>query len=413
MDEYGWRHFGDIYADHEAIFQPDRQPLVSHYNNQYDALLGFGYQFLRTGDSRWWSQMDQLAVHVADIDIYHSDGDKAAYNHGLFWHTFHYVDAGMATHRTYPGVPAVPGGGPANEHNYSTGLMLHYFLTGDPLSREAVLDLAGWVLAMDDGSKSIFRWLAKGDTGLASSTASAEYHGPGRGAGHSISTLLNAHRLTGERLFLDKAEQLIARCIHPSDDIASRGLLDIETRWSYTVFLQVLGKYLDYSAERGDGGGMYAYARESLLHYARWMAAHERPYLEARADREHQVETWAAQDMRKSEAFWFAALHASGPEREQFRERAEFFFRASTSTLLRVPTRTFARAVVIMLSTGFMRAYFHRHPEAQAVPPRPGRDDFGLPQTFIPQKARAKRRLIALAGTMGALGLLSALYLAI
>ncbi len=41
VDEYGWRHFGDLYADHEAVRDPGPQPLVSHYNNQYDALAGF------------------------------------------------------------------------------------------------------------------------------------------------------------------------------------------------------------------------------------------------------------------------------------------------------------------------------------------------------------------------------------
>jgi len=34
---------------------------------------------MRTGDARWWRQMDALAAHVADIDIYHTDADKAAY----------------------------------------------------------------------------------------------------------------------------------------------------------------------------------------------------------------------------------------------------------------------------------------------------------------------------------------------
>ena len=46
--------------------------------------------------------MHELAVHVRDIDVYHTDEDKSAYNHGLFWHTVHYVDAGTSTHRSYP-----------------------------------------------------------------------------------------------------------------------------------------------------------------------------------------------------------------------------------------------------------------------------------------------------------------------
>src|SRR4029077_10235142 len=77
IDEYGWRHFGDIYGDHEAVFQKGPTPLVSHYNNQYDAVAGLAYQYLRSGDVRWFQQMDELAWHVIDIDIYHTDQDKA------------------------------------------------------------------------------------------------------------------------------------------------------------------------------------------------------------------------------------------------------------------------------------------------------------------------------------------------
>ena len=41
IDEYGWRNFGDIYADHENPFSGEAEPIVSHYNNQYDAVNGF------------------------------------------------------------------------------------------------------------------------------------------------------------------------------------------------------------------------------------------------------------------------------------------------------------------------------------------------------------------------------------
>ena len=133
---------------------------------------------------------------------------------------------------------------------------------------------------MDDGAKTVFRWLASGDTGLASNSRTFDYHGPGRGAANSIAALIDGHRLSGEAAFLAKAEQLIRRCIHPADNVPARNLLDAENRWFYTMFLQSLGRYLDYKAERGELDRMYAYARASLLHYARWMADHEYPYLE-------------------------------------------------------------------------------------------------------------------------------------
>jgi hypothetical protein len=396
IDEYGWRNFGDIYADHEAVFHRGASPLISHYNNQYDAAAGMALQFMRSGDERWRTLFDELTAHVLDIDIYHTTRDKSSYNGGLFWHTHHYLDAGKSTHRSYPKAPGVHGGGPSNEHNYGTGLMLRYFMTGDPAYREAVIGLARWVLAMDDGRRTYFRWLARGDTGLASATGMPTYHGPGRGAAYSIVSLLNAHRLTREAVYFEKAEQLIRRCIHPNDDIAARNLLDAERRWYYTVFLQALGHYLDYKALAGQFDRMYAYARESLLRYATWMATHEYPYLEKPEILEYPTETWAALDMRKSDVFNFAALHASGDERARFRERAEFFFQYSSSTLTKMPTGTLARPVVLMLSNGSMHGWFARHADATAPAPPAPATDFGVPEPFVTQKMSARRRARAL-----------------
>ena len=101
IDEYGWRHFGDIYADHEAVGHTGEKPLVAHYNNQYDVIHGAMIQFWRSGDQRWFELAADLARHVIDIDIYHTEEDRLAYNGGLFWHTDHYLDAGTATHRAY------------------------------------------------------------------------------------------------------------------------------------------------------------------------------------------------------------------------------------------------------------------------------------------------------------------------
>jgi hypothetical protein len=391
IDEYGWRNFGDLYADHENAFAKEPGPIVSHYNNQYDAVAGLAVQFMRTGDTRWWRLMAELATHVTDIDIYHTDRDKAAYNHGLFWHTCHYVPAGRSTHRSYPRHPGVCGGGPANEHNYAAGLRLHWLLTGDRLSREAAIGLARWVIAMDDGRRTILRWLAPSATGLASATYSPDFHGPGRGAGHSVLALLDGYRLTGERTFLAKAEELIRRCVHPADDIAALDLLDAERRWSYTVFLQALGKYLDDKAEFGELDAAYAYGRAALLHYARWMAEREYPYLDTPERLEFPTETWAAQDMRKCEVFALAAQHTSGAERERFIARAGFFFDYSVSALLATESRSLTRPLVLLLSNGF------RHAGPQACVERPDASASVAGEragpAFRPQKAIAKQRL--------------------
>jgi hypothetical protein len=409
VDEYGWRNFGDLYADHEAVFHNGALPLVSHYNNQYDAIAGFGWRFLRSGDPRWWTLMCELAAHVVDIDVYHTDGDKSAYNHALFWHTYHYVDAGTSTHRSYPNDPKVGGGGPSAEHNYPAGLLLHYFLTGDPLSRETAIELAQWVIDMDEGRRSIFRWVDRGATGLASMTGSPLYHGPGRGAANSIVALLTGHRATGDARFLRKAEELIRRCIHPRDDVAERNLLDAERRWFYTVFLQALGKYLDYKIELQSLDAMYAYARASLLHYADWMVDYEYPYLDRPQILEYPTETWAAQDMRKSDVFAFAAKQAAGAARDRFLERADFFFHTSVSKLAGMPTRTLTRPVVLMLTNGLMHAGCPRSAAAPAGP-RMDADDFGVPVQFVPQKTRALDRASRLAAVTSLVAIAAVIF---
>ncbi len=408
-DEYGWRHFGDLPADHESAFQPPDQPFVSHYNNQYDAVAGFGLQFLLSGDPRWWRLMHELAHHVIDIDIYRTRDDKSAYNGGLFWHTDHYIDAGISTHRTYPR-QSKASGGPAAAHNYNLGLMLHYFITGERASREAAVGLGQWVLNMDDGRQTVFRWLAPGATGLASFTVND--HGPGRGGGNSVLACLVAHRLSRDLAFKSKAEELIRRSIHPRDDIAARGLSNAETRWSYTVFLQALGTYLQQKADWGECDEMFAYAQASLLHYATWMTRHEYPYLDRPELLEYPTETWAAQDVRKADVFLWAALHADAAERAALFERADFFFQTSIRTLQRLPGRHYTRPLVLLLSNGVRQAWFQQHrsalPDASQGPRALVWDP---PVAFVSQKEAAIGRARRLAIGLLAAGVLLSWWL--
>ncbi len=391
VDEYGWRHFGELWADHEAKFHEGPGEFVSHYNNQYDVVYGAFLQFARTGDVRWWHIHEELTRHVVDIDVYHTTEDKPAYNQGLFWHTVHYVDADLATHRSYP-KRGSHGGGPDNEHNYTTGLLHHYFATGDPSSRETVLGSARWVIDADDGRATVFRWIDRGPTGLATKTRQFAYHGPGRGAGNSLNALLDGWRLTRDDRLLAKAREVLRRTIHPEDDVARRTLLDAEERWSYTVFLQALGKFLDAKAESNELDADYAYARDALLAYVRWMADHERPILDTPEQLEYPNETWAAQDVRKSDVFLFGAMHTRGAERERFLERERFFFHRSLETLDASATKSFVRPVILLMHYGLMHAWFEAYPDASR-PQGPRTEELGKPRTFVPQKTRAIAKL--------------------
>jgi hypothetical protein len=392
IDEYGWRHFGDLYADHEAVGYTGPEPLVAHYNNQYDVIYGAIAQYLRSGNSRWFELMADLARHVIDIDIYHTDKDRASYNGGLFWHTDHYLDAGTATHRAYSKAAlanrdvSTYGGGPSNEQNYTSGLLHYYYLTGDETAREAVLSLADWAINMDDGRKRPFGVIDRRPTGMASSTASRHYHGPGRGAGNSINALLDAYPLSCDQRYLLKAEELIRRCIHPKDDIQNRNLGDPERRWSYLVFLQVLGKYLECKIDKGEIDYMYAYVQASLLRYAEWMLKHEVPYATVLHKVEIPTETWPAQDIRKSVVLYLAAKHAVGPLRIEFQKKADYFFQVCVRDLGTFPTRTVTRPIVLLLTNAYVHSYFQNYLDESA--PQPIEQyDFGRPQRFSPQFA--------------------------
>ena len=124
------------------------------------------------------------------------------------------------------------------------------------------------------------------------------------------------------------------------------------------------------------------------------MLSREYPFLDKPEILEYPTETWAAQDMRKAEIFLLASRHAPEAERSAFLERARFFFEYSTSTLRRMPTRGYARPVVLLLSHGFMYGYFLEHPGDRAPEPRVEVHEFGAPPPpFVPQKTRALERL--------------------
>jgi len=396
IDEYGWRNFGDVYADHENAHFEGQHPVVSHFNNQYDLVGGFLSQFLRTGEARWFELGRDLARHVIDIDLYHTTADRPAYNGGMFWHTDHYADAHRATHRSYsrdnPRAKAgrVYGGGPSNEHNYTSGLVLYHYLTGSIQARDAVLSLGRWVVDMDDGRRTALGVIDPGPTGRASATASPDYHGPGRGAGNSVSALLDAFTLSGERHYLDKAEELIRRVVHPADDIPSHNLDNPERRWSYLVFLQALGKYLDLKVELLERDRCWAYARASLVAYARWMLDHEVPYAEVLDRVEFPTETWPAHDLRKAIVFGYAVRYGPDSERDRFLEAQAHYRDAGFTDLFAFESRTATRPLAIVLQNGIWDPVAGDAPEPSPVT---GADDFGMPGRFEPQATRVARLL--------------------
>jgi len=405
IDEYGWRNFGDVYADHEDAYYAGPRPVISHYNNQFDVIYGTILAQLRSGDVAWSELFDPLARHVIDIDLYHTTRDRPAYNGGLFWFTDHYLSAETCSHRTYsqvnrPADGSPYGGGPAAQHNFSTGLLHYYYLTGEPEAQRGVLSLADWVMAMDDGSRTLLGLVDDGPTGLASATHEEHYHGPGRGCGNSINTLLDGWLASGCRAYFDKAEALIRRSIHPADNVAARNLLDAEHRWSYTVFLSSLARYLELKIQQGEPDRMFAYAQAGLVHYARWMLENERPYFDHPEELEYPTEAWAAQEFRKANVLRLAARHADEPLRSRLLDGGTELADRAWSDLLRFDTRTAARAVAILMIEGPLDSYWRTAQDEPA--PRPSEEyDFGRPEEFATQRQRVLAELKSVRGMIG------------
>jgi hypothetical protein len=132
------------------------------------------------------------------------------------------------------------------------------------------------------------------------------------------------------------------------------------------------------------------------------MASAEYPYLDKPERLEYPTETWAAQDMRKSDVFKFAVKHAEETERGLFTERAHFFFHETLRQLGERPTRFLARPRVILMSCGFMHAAFTGDLEQWRAPGGARPKGFGARAAFNTQKSVVRRQIrrVVLAGLL-------------
>ncbi|WP_052691872.1 RIFT barrel domain-containing protein [Teredinibacter purpureus] len=366
IDEFGWRNFGDIFADHESLYRKaDETPFISHYNNQYDPLYGFVRQYLTSGNNTWRTLANDLARHVADIDIYHTQNDRAEYNGGLFWHTDHYVDAFTAGHRTYSrnqkpdGVNPTEGGGPGGQHCYTQGLQLHYFLTGQTQSRDSVVSLANWLTHYYEGSGGLTETLLQLKNTIVPLLKSPAPKGGflyhrlpfDRGVGNYINALLDRFLLDEHTTALTQVETIIRDTFHPHDDIAQRNLSDIEGTWFYTVFLQAVIRYLIIAKQFGaNENDAYDYTFAALLHYAHWMLENETPYLSKPEKLDFPNETWTAQDIRKAHIFYFVSgCIEDTAVSTQYREKADEFSHYVVERLQASQEQSFSRILALLM----------------------------------------------------------------
>ncbi len=366
IDEYGWRNFGDLYADHETAGYQGEELFISHYNNQYDPIYGFLRQFLLTGDARWFELADDLAKHVKDIDIYHTIDDKAEYNGGLFWHTDHYLKACTATHRSFSKLQEsgayedhAGGGGPGGQHCYTTGLAYHYLLTGAEDSKQAVLTLANWISHFYEGTDTCLELLLavknRNQPGLKNQL-NGQYPFD-RGTANYVVALLDSYQLTQESDFLTRVEHIIRNTVHPEDNIAERNLSDVEERWFYTVFLQAICRYLQIKESTNSFDDAFYYARDALLHYADWMLSHEYPYLDKPETLEFPNDAWTAQEPRKTHIF-ATAFYYSPDNKQAYLDKAKYFQEYVATRLSTSIEASYTRTLVLLMQNHGTLQYY-------------------------------------------------------
>ena len=366
IDEYGWRNFGDLYADHETDGYDGDEIFISHYNNQYDPIYGFLRQFALTGESKWFELADDLARHVVDIDIYHTKHDKDEYNGGLFWHTDHYLDAATSSHRSFSKfqksdayIDHLGGGGPGGQHCYTTGLLYHFLMTGNHSSKKAVFQLADWITRVYEGSETLLGVLLsiKNRNQIGFKNISTGKYPLDRGTGNYINTLLDKFMITQQQTTLLQVEFIIKNTVHPLDDLKERDLGNAEIRWFYTVFLQSVCRYLQTKEELSALDEPFYYARDSLLHYADWMLVNEYPYLEKPDILEFPNHTWTAQDIRKVNILLFASYYLPSTS-STYSAKTRKLYNYITDNLSSEKTRAYTRILAILMQNHGAVTYF-------------------------------------------------------
>ncbi|MEJ2742604.1 MAG: hypothetical protein P8176_09020 [Gammaproteobacteria bacterium] len=376
-DVYGWRHFGELWADHETALTPHQNYFISHYNNQYDPLMGMTLQYLHWGELTWLELIHPLSQHIQDIDIYDTQGDKPEYNGGLFWHTDHYLTAETSSHRSYSKYHNAAyegyagGGGPGGQHCYTTGLALQYWLFGDQNAKEKALQLCHWIRCFYNGNGSIldrtFR-LATIDfkrqqlTNIGVKTPGFRYP-LDRGTGNFINALLDAYELTNNVSLLNEVSGIIRQTIHPRENIAKRHLLDAENAWFYTVFLQAVVRYLCLKESLVLIDSDYWYGRHSFMHYATWMLSNEKFYLDTPDQLEFPNDTWCAQEIRKANLLCYGWYFAPEPEPE-YLTRAEQYYQYISQRLSRSSESEYTRVLALLMQNDGVQQRFYARPRS-------------------------------------------------
>jgi len=387
VDELGWRHWGELWADHEASRHTGPTPLVSHANNDGDALYALLLAFLRTGDVRFWWLAAPLADHVSNVDVYHTEEDAPGRSGGLFPPTGQGLDAATATHRGASKGHTQPSAedGPTARHCPTAGLRLFGQLTGDWLASEAVFSLARWLEALDDGRHTPYGLVIDAPTGAPTRLNVGEGSGPGRAAAASVGACCDAFTLSGDARWLVLAERWIQRCVHP------------ERAWSFDAdFAVALSRYLEIKAERAAFDAAYLWARACLERGAQEVSRGS-----PSADLNAELALKSAQAL--------AVLSRCVPvtARSELIDRAAALLERGLAWVARSGDPPTLRALVRMVEPVVAVAAAQAWPTRSAPEAIEGPAQWPAFQHFVPQNILARRAIVTPNGAWRALGALT------
>jgi hypothetical protein len=88
------------------------------------------------------------------------------------------------------------------------------------------------------------------------------------------------------------------------------------------------------------------------------MTDNERPYLDTPEKLEFPNETWAVQDLRKSNVLLYSLEYAGPPFRQDLFEKATFYKNQSINGVDKFPTKNLTRPIVLLLQNGLIYGYF-------------------------------------------------------
>ncbi len=220
-DEYGWMHYGDHYRE-------GSKSLRYWGNNELDFGLCLLLQWIRNSDRdrRFFDSGEAAIRHLIDVDIYHTDRDLFWANHGVRKHDA----SGTVDHSRAPNL----------SHLWTGGLMTYALVTADDSSRDALLEIGGWLKARERDPK--------GKPGLLA------FGGEVRSRGWAIQAMLDLYRVTGDASWLDFAGRVSRAMV--SGWMAPDGLLPNSQKsvdpWMAGYVSEELGRYLIISGDRGE-----------------------------------------------------------------------------------------------------------------------------------------------------------------